>query len=216
MNFLSLCKRLRQEAGYSGSGPASVTGQTGEAKRVVDWINDAWLDIQVMRGDWRFMLEPFLVTLNSGDSQVTLSTNYKSMLKKTVIVKRANGALSFPGLLTEEEMRALKRENTETPSYPRYVSVDSAGLMTVFPSCNETVTIAGDYYVKPSEMSENTDIPRLPEEYHLAIVWKALMSAGGFDEAGNTWQRGNNKFTQMLNAINGTQLPGIKLGGPLA
>ena len=88
--------------------------------------------------------------------------------------------------------------------------------MTVFPSCNESVSISGDYYVKPAEMTANTDIPRLPEEYHLAIVWKALMSAGGFDEASNTWQRGNNRFTQALNAINATELPMIKVGSPVA
>lgn len=216
MNFLSLCKRLRQEAGYSGSGPASVTGQTGESKRVVDWINDAWLDIQGMRPDWRFMLEPFSVTLSIGESTATLATDFKDLSAKAVIVTRADGSKFKPEILLPEDMRSLKRENTDIPSYPRYVSVDSAGLMTVFPSCAEEVTISGDYYVVPSEMTDNNDIPRLPPEYHMTIVWKALLEVGGFDEAGNTWQRANNRYTQGIDAINGTQLPQIKLGGPVA
>lgn len=216
MNFLNLCKRLRQEAGYSGSGPSTAIGQTGEAKRIVDWLNDAWMDLQSMRTDWRFMLEEFEVILNPGDSTVTLSADFKSMEEKSVVLKRADGSRSYPTYLTPENMRLLKRNNDDNPSYPFYYSVDEKGLMTVFPSCNEVVVIDGDYYVKPSPLVENTDIPRLPEEHHLALVWMGLMSAAGYDEAGNTWQRGSDRFGKMLDDLNTTQLPKIKRAEPLA
>ena len=59
MNFLSLCQRLRQECGVDGTGPVSVTGQTGEQKRLVDWIVQAWVEIQEERPDWLFLRKDF-------------------------------------------------------------------------------------------------------------------------------------------------------------
>ena len=46
MNFLSLCQRLRSEARIPGTGPSSVTGQTGELAKIVEWITTAYEDIQ--------------------------------------------------------------------------------------------------------------------------------------------------------------------------
>ena len=125
MNFLSLCKRLRQEAGYSGSGPSSVTNQAGESKRVVDWINDAWLDIQGMRSDWRFMLEPFSVSLVSGESSVSVSALAKELNPSSVVLTRADGSKSWPSILKPEVMRLLMRENEDVPGYPFYLSLDA-------------------------------------------------------------------------------------------
>ncbi len=42
MNFLSLCQRLRSEARIPGTGPSSVTGQTGELAKIVEWITTAY------------------------------------------------------------------------------------------------------------------------------------------------------------------------------
>lgn len=218
MNFLSLCKRLRQEAGYSGSGPASVTGQAGEAKRIVDWINDSWVDLQKVRADWRFMLSQFDVSLAAGDSTVAFPSDFKSFrsdVKVGFVLYREDGGRTYPTVLQPEDMRKLILENEDRPGYPFYVSVDN-GVMTVFPSCNESIRIKGDYYVKPSSLSENTDIPRLPEEFHMAIVWQALMAVGAYDEAANTWQRGSDKFMSVLNELNSDQLPTPKVGGPIA
>lgn len=219
MNFLELCKRLRQEAGYSGSGPSTVVGQTGEAKRIVDWVNDAWIDLQKMRSDWRFMLTPFEVSFSSGDSTALLSDDFASIKKgkkSSVVVTRADGSKVFPAELKPEEMRMLQRESEDMPGDPLYFSVDRSGEMTVFPSCAESIVVAGDYHKKPALMSENTDTPILPEEYHMAIVWLGLMSAGAYDEASNTYQRGNAKFTEFLSDISRTELPTITTGGPIA
>lgn len=55
MNFLGLVQRLTQEAGASGAGPTDVVGQQGEYARMVNWVNDAWLDIQSLHQDWEFL-----------------------------------------------------------------------------------------------------------------------------------------------------------------
>ena len=59
MNFLSLCQRLRQEAGLTGTGPVSVLGQSGEMKRIVDWATAAYEEIQNLHATWRFLKTDF-------------------------------------------------------------------------------------------------------------------------------------------------------------
>lgn len=60
MTFLQLCQRACIECGVA-SGQAilsalpTVVGATGSLGRVVNWVNDAWNDIQCLHDDWDFM-----------------------------------------------------------------------------------------------------------------------------------------------------------------
>ncbi len=59
MDYLSLCQRLRKEAGVSGDGPATVVGQTSMYDKLVGWIDTAWQEMQTSRPDWLFMNKQF-------------------------------------------------------------------------------------------------------------------------------------------------------------
>jgi hypothetical protein len=60
MNFLALCRRACVECGVaSGSAiqtalPTTV-GATGSLGRVVNWVGDAWNDVQMAHDDWDWM-----------------------------------------------------------------------------------------------------------------------------------------------------------------
>ena len=55
MNFLGLVTRLVQESGASGAGPTTTVNQVGEYGRMVNWVQDAWLDIQSEQQNWEFL-----------------------------------------------------------------------------------------------------------------------------------------------------------------
>ncbi|MDX8400934.1 MAG: hypothetical protein R8K20_11915 [Gallionellaceae bacterium] len=52
MNFIQLAQRLGRECGIAGTVP-SVANQAGENGRLVDWINEAWVEVQLER-EWGF------------------------------------------------------------------------------------------------------------------------------------------------------------------
>src|SRR5437868_6360939 len=54
MNYLELCQEMAREAGISG-GIVSVSGQVGEAQRVVRWVARAYKYVQNLHEDWKFM-----------------------------------------------------------------------------------------------------------------------------------------------------------------
>ena len=69
MNFLELCQRVRQESGgVSGTGPTTVTGQSGQLKKLVTWTNAAWRELQLMHDDWLWKRKDFTLTLSASDN----------------------------------------------------------------------------------------------------------------------------------------------------
>ena len=66
MTFLELCQRTAREGGVEGA-ISSVAAQTGMNRKIVDWVADAWTDLQVMR-DWSFMRSKMNVLL-AGERQ---------------------------------------------------------------------------------------------------------------------------------------------------
>jgi len=56
----------------------------------------------------------------------------------------------------------------------------------------------------------------MPERFHMAIVWRALMLYGGYEAASESYQRGQNEFTVLRSMLEVDQLPMIRMGGPLA
>ena len=57
MNYLELCRRARRECGIAGAetDPTAVTSQVGEYRRLVDWVSEAWTEIQGRHTDWRWL-----------------------------------------------------------------------------------------------------------------------------------------------------------------
>lgn len=55
MTFLELVRRTCEECGVKTDSLATVTDQTGELKRMVNWVSDAWFMIQAKHQDWRFL-----------------------------------------------------------------------------------------------------------------------------------------------------------------
>ena len=55
MNYLELVQRVAQEAGISGTPSTAENLSIGDHKRIADWVNTAYGDIQRLANDWRWM-----------------------------------------------------------------------------------------------------------------------------------------------------------------
>ena len=84
MNFLDLCQRLVQETGIADEGPATVTGQTGDMGRIVNWTNDAWLKIQSIRADWNWAWSTGTSTLTAATNTVTLPATVETIKRVSI------------------------------------------------------------------------------------------------------------------------------------
>lgn len=77
MNRLALVQRLALECGVSGT-ISSTVNQTGEALRLVTWIDQAWLDLQTKHDDWDWLRSSNI--LGQGASFPTTAGGYSYQL----------------------------------------------------------------------------------------------------------------------------------------
>ncbi|QJQ93915.1 MULTISPECIES: hypothetical protein [Halomonadaceae] len=215
MTFLELCQRLRQEVGAAGTGPAAVTGQHGEYARLIGWIQQAWMEIQTRRTDWRFSWAEGEVELESGYRDYALPDDFARFIPGTIYLDDRQLTL-----LPYSEFR--RRFRKAAPERPRHITVTPGDVMRLggaltfdgMPSEDETLSF--EYFRKPQVLSANGDTPRLPEEHHMAIVYRAMTQYGLYENAPEVIQQGASNEARLMNEIERSQLPAVVLPGGLA
>ncbi len=224
MNFLQLAQKLRQECGVAGTGPISVVNQNNEAKRLVDYINDAWVEIQSMRSDWSFMRQDFTfpVTAGVGEYSPTAAdlTDWKRWHTDTLRIYLTSVGIPDEQWLIEWEYQVFRdtyRYSTQTPGRPVVFAVrkrDKALMMGPVPDTDYTVV--GEYQRAPTQLLADTDTPDIPEHLHMVIVYKAMEFYGLFEAATEVLQRGSSGFARYMAMLQEQELPELTLGEPLA
>lgn len=71
MNFLQITNRVRQNCGIASADLLTVIGQSGENQRIINWVNESWLDIQAMRQDWLWLRKDFAFPTVAGQTVYT-------------------------------------------------------------------------------------------------------------------------------------------------
>lgn len=77
-------------------------------------------------------------------------------------------------------------------------------------------TMLGDYFRIPSDMAADADTPAMPSQFHLAIVYGAMMHYGAYEAAPEVYQRGEKEFKKYMSRLEIDQLPDLQFGGALA
>ncbi|WP_271270488.1 phage adaptor protein [Aliamphritea hakodatensis] len=209
MNYLKLCQRLRQECGGSGSGPTSVAGQRGESQNYVDWISQAWLEIQQERQEWRFMWGKESVSLVAGTRLYAKPDGVKSIVPDSV---KINGHIA--SMVDYEAFRT--RYDADTPSIPRVIAEQPDGQIIISGTPDAAYTLTFEVNKRPQLLVDDDDIPSIPEEFHMAIVYRAMIDYAGFENAGEVYARAQKRLSDIMTALADDQLPPMSFAGPIA
>lgn len=216
--FLELCRDTRQEAGIAGLSPTTVLNQVGEAKRVVDWVRQSYIDIQLESRQWRWLTGQFQFTTIPGKEaysafdagiHVPPAVNrFKSWNLKSVRIQ-LNGLQDQRVLapIDYEAYRSIYLTGPRIPGWPTVVSEspDRKLLLGHFP--NVAYTVVGEFQKTPQVLLGNNDVPEMPEEYHSLIVWWALTKYGRFESAPEVYQDAKENVRRLMSALRNDQLP---------
>lgn len=231
MNYLQLVQRLSSEVGASGPGPTSVVGQTGMNLRLVNWINTAWVEIQGLHNTWNWMRNPFSweTVAGTGDYLPTAITNtltntvmddVRYWYKDTFRCQKKSIGIQDEQWLVEWEyyvFRNTYRFNVQVNNRPVVFAEKPQGKAIMLGAIPDDVyIITGEYQKKAWNLVANTDEPDMPDAYHLMIVYKAMISYGLYEAAGEVVQRGQDEYQKLLTQLEHEQLQEVYLGNPLA
>lgn len=224
MTFLELCQRLRREAGQAGSGPSTVVGQTYELLRTVEWIQSAYEDIQNLHAEWNFLRADLTFQTVASDNTYPIAdisaTEYGEWNQESF-----RSYLTSSGIAGEQFMewldwpdfrdRYVISSNRTQEGNPRYIAQKPDTSLILFPTPNATYTINGEYFKRAQVMSVNADEPLIPTKFHMIIVWRALMFYAGYTSAPDLYEVGQREYKNLLFKLESSQLPRIRLAGPL-
>lgn len=225
MNFLQLCQRTREKCGISGSGPAAVTGQSGEMLRVVNWVNEAWMEIQNSRTNWMWMRGEFTFNTVAAQQAYTLTdagvaATHSHWWIDTLRIYRTDVGVNDEQHLHKTDYAAFRdvyQFSARMNGRPTAVAErpwDQALLLGPVPE--QIYTVVGEYQKKATEMAANIDVPSLPTQYHMLIVYEAMTKYAAYEAAPEVMAGVQTSYSEIKSALYDNQQPDFSLGGPLA
>ena len=217
MNYLELCVRLREEAGITGAGPTSVIDQQGQLKRIVNWVNQAWVEIQLMRPNWLFMNVEFSFD-TVAETRDYLAADYSITdlklwdLQSFLMYETAVGETDQQQLLylRYSDWRSTYRVamNSRTSDRPAFLTVLSTNKIRFEPKPDKIYTIEGEYKRTTQNFTADADVPtNFPDDFHMLIVWQALKYYGHYENAPEVLEEAEVNFDNLLYRLEIEQLP---------
>ncbi len=196
MELLELVQSLHYEAGQPGSPPDAVTGQSGRAADLVRWAIEAYNDIQRDKdGRWKWLRSDWYVDTVDGTQSYAPSDCKEASTDDAISRFRAWDLddenppfiyLSSEGVATENELavgywpdfRRLYVKATHTSAKPAQMSVDVADNILFGPKPNGVYRVSGSYWKNNQALAVDADEPEMPSDYHMLIVYRALIKYG--------------------------------------
>ncbi len=243
MTFLELARQAAINCGVASTQAINtalptVVGATGSLGRIVGWVNDGWTDIQMDHEDWSWMRSSNILgqgvsfltiagqasyPLGTGPGTVGVDVEMFGKWDRDTIwsFTTANGFSDEINLgeVTFDEWRAgyMSNANRNVRSRPTVFAVGPDQSLCLGPNVNSNYTITGDYFVAPSVMVADTDVPvGLPSRFHMLIVYRAMMKCGGYESAPELYQRGSEENAGMYAQLMSVRAPRMTWGGSLA
>lgn len=191
MNFLQLVQRTCLECSSTISSPTTVTGQTGMKARFVNWVAEAWKNIQESQEDWLFLRKEFEFSVTSAASEyppyassgshANLSDWKKWYRDSLRLYLTASGVADEQFLMFHdyESFRDLYRFGARLSQRPMVFSLrprDHAIMFDYTPDA--TYTCVGDYYRQAVVLAADGDTPEVDSQYHMLIVGHATVAFG--------------------------------------
>lgn len=236
MQYIDLVNRAKSEAGRSGGDLATVVGATGDDLQLCNWVAAAWDRIQRISQEWAWMRASILASITA--SQVTQDpavdmlvqpantaplTDFRSFFPETEdyqvtlldpATPEDEGPLAF---IEYPEFRARFVVGVHDAGRPRYWSVSPANKMLLGPTPDMVYHVRFDYRTAPTDLALDADVPTMPSEYHMAIVWNALLTLAAFDNAPEVYTRARDEYKEILSHLHLDQGPRFFIGQhPLA
>lgn len=195
MTFLEIVQKLQRRTATSGTltSVATPTSLSNGIRRLVDYTNEAWNEIQTARRDWSFRWAEFSKSLALGSSDYDLNAaiaggEIRLGTGPFLLVKNSDTAIRREIRLLDkayfDECYPLKNQALLAAGMPVDMTILPDGKTVRF-NCrlDAAYTLSGPYFQAVQVMALDADVPAMPARYHDAIFWRALKHWAEYSEA---------------------------------
>ena len=231
-----------REAGIANGETAISTtvSQTGELNRIVNYVIQAWIEIQNRHQHtglgWRWMRVGFTLTTVADQSEYSYDdaaivddltaaaiARFRNwMIKdyddspKIYLTSAGVGTEGWIPYLDWNDFKYLYSIGSQNSGYPAHISINPQNQIVLGPTPNAAYTVTGDFMRGAQVFADNDDVPDLPEAFEDVIMYKALTKYGLQKNAVEAITAGEEGFATYIGALEGDQLSEITIGNAMA
>ena len=210
MNFLQIVQKVWTKCGLTGAGPSTVTGQSGMSSRIVQYVAEAYRDIQQRHNEWSWMWTRVeSATLTIGDNTYVAGDLGRTPARTVQRVLLQVGGLWQPIFYDRKRRDPTVYDNVTAVGKPNRVAILPNGQWVFDTLPDLAYPIAVEYFRVSHELVDSTDLPLLPEEFHWAIYWKAVEYYGHYDEDGSLLTEAQKNFASPMARLERVALPAL-------
>lgn len=221
MNYVELVDRLRVLSAASGHEIKTVQqGMRPEAIRLAQWVQDAWVDIQLMHDDWKFRQEVAAHVLEVNSNVLNTSEYQSSQIAEWKVdqirISQPGEGISESQLLnsvpwdTFKNQQGLMVKQRDKPCDCSVRPQDNA--VVIYPAADKAYPVFYEYIREPQMLVHDDDEPIIPEHFHRLIVYEAMLSYGFYEVATEVLEEAKRHRTRLLQDLRKRMLPGITAG----
>jgi|2_EtaG_2_1085320.scaffolds.fasta_scaffold16713_3 hypothetical protein len=200
--FLQLVQELHREVGAAGTAPSAVTGQVGEAARMVNWVISADYYIQMLWHNWKFLKHATGFSVSTVASTATLAKPTSHHFWDMETFKIDGGPLAA---VEYEVMKADVLSTTE--AQPGRVIIMPDNSLKFDPIPDDAYLITADYYLQPTKLAANADVSAIPLTYHQVILGRAMQLYANYEDAAEAKRQGTEIYDEFIQRLQDHQLP---------
>jgi len=217
MDYLALFSRAVKEAGIAGNPPTTVINQSNRRLNMVNWVSQAYEDIQLMRPNWNFMWNEFAFNIvvgqrdylasNVGISDLKLWDHGSFLMYETALDENDQNEMLYKiySRWRGEHRRGMNARPTDRP---QNFTILPNNQIRFEPAPDKVYTIDGEYKRSTQVLLGNDDVPtNLPNDFHMIIVWRALHYYGTRYDSSFILDTAETKFGDLLYRLEQEQLP---------
>ena len=127
------------------------------------------------------------------------------------------GTESYLAPIEWGDYKAIYQAGSQHKGFPHLVAVspDNSLAFGPKPSDGSAYRARTDYYEAPQDLVNETDVPNMPDQFHMLIVYDAMLNYGYSRVATEVLEASTVFSTPMLNQLRASQADPVRLGGPL-
>lgn len=235
--YLELCQRASIECGVAGTLTTTVN-QTGSLGRIVNWVADSWSDVQCDTDEWEWMRSSNILgagisfatvlgqksyPLGTGAGTVGVAVDdFGKWDRTTFRVQTTSAGVGSQTYLADIPFDAWRDgymfgAQQDARSRPVVSAIGPDQSINLGPPPIAGLTVTGDYWVAPSEMVADSDVPTgLPRRFTMLIVYFAMQKYAGYEAAPEVMDRGVREANGMYAQLQAVRAPIISWSGALA
>lgn len=215
MTLLEMVQKAIRKSGAKVDLPSTVTENNNLIQLFVEWVVDAWKDIQLERlgWDWRVTRDKtFAIT--SAAAEYTVPSTMETINTKTVVIYDDPTDASFLQYISYDEYRRRRDTMTAATSRPLYFTLTPDDMIAFWPAPDQNYTVKYDGVLKVEildDTDDNATPARLAEEYHDGIVWQAVRYYAQHFEDGSKFQEAVDRFVPYKKYFEERAMPDMSL-----